>query len=284
MTPEIPVTPAPVDADPTINTFEGLFSESIDFTPAPVTPQEPIAPEPITPADTDEKRYQYWQSETQKAQARNAELEYIKPVADILAERPDIAKTIETMLKSDGLQPVVEPLQKPILPPKPPDYDPVSAVTDPDGTSAKWMKAQAEYQEQLVQYLEKKDALRDQVIQEREQRNTAREQESQRMARVRVDLAKRGLTQSEAEEFIKFSSNPRVELDTVLSVWRASKADPAVQAEKLKKEAELKKRMDRMETPLPGLGGGNPPPPVERNDSDQFSDSMIAYANRFKKK
>ena len=188
------------------------------------------------------------------------------------------------MLKKDTSKPVVNTLQKPTPPQKPADFDAMSAMTDPSSTSGQYLLAQQNYQESLVHYLEQKDALREKAIEEREYLAVQREQEQQKMARVRVDLAKRGLTPSEAEEFLKFSSNPRVELDTVLSVWRASKKDPAAEAEKLKKEAELKKRQERGGIPLPGIGGGATPVDPAMDDSEAFSEGIIAYANRHKKK
>jgi hypothetical protein len=285
----------PNDADKMDNdakdTFASIFTESIvagpevsedvvtDPAPVPVTPEPQKSDNEVA-----EERYRYHQSRADKAEAQLRELEYVKPVADILAERQDIAETIESMLKKQDPEPVKETLQKPTPPSKPEDFDTMSAMSDPSSSSGKYLKAYQEYQEQVVNYLEQKDALRERVLQEREQKALAKEQEGQKMARVRVDLAKRGLTPSEAEEFLKFSSNPRVELDTVLSVWRASKKDPAAEAEKLKKEAELKRRNERSLTPLPGIGGGgNPVTEPTGDESEQFSDSLIAYANRYKK-
>lgn len=243
------------------------------------------------PDDPERKRFKYWQSKHDKAQAElskaKADLEAFKAVpkeavevAKAILEYPDAVKVLEEYL-STGKKPAapqmagnsareqLKTLKRPEAPTKPEDFDEDEAITDPRSESAKYFKAERQYERQLQEYLLKRDELRDLVEVEVENSRRQQEQAIAQQTQLRKELqAKHGIAAAEIDDFFAVVNSKPTTEDMVL-YYKAKKGALKTVAQVSQKKQELEKKAD--------LTKKNPPPPGTRsggvqgkNDSNQF--------------
>lgn len=239
------------------------------------------------PDDPEKKRFKYWQSQADKVKAENKalkkELEAFKAVpneavdlAKTLLEQPDVVQVVQEYLTTGkrpaapqaqvtGAREQLKALKPPAAPQVPENYDEDDALTDPKSESAKYLRAERQYDKDLKEYLLKREQLRDLAEQEAE---TLREQQARQEAQtrqVRRELtAKHGLQAAEVDEFFEVVSKaPSIE-DMVL-YYKAKKGLLKAAAQTQQKKQELDKKAELAKknplppgTRTPGAGGGKP--------------------------
>ena len=116
--------------------------------------------------DNEQVRYQYWQSQADKAKAKIAELEQqleeMKPLTylqEVLLNDPELLSIVNNRLsKSVKTQQQQAPMAAPV---PPPDFDPLE-MHDPNTPSGRYWQQMQEYQANLVE--QKLSSLKDEIL------------------------------------------------------------------------------------------------------------------------
>lgn len=236
----------------------------------------------------DPSRIEYWQSRADKATKRADMLQAVEPVAQLLADRPDVREAIRKMV-FEGTPPAAatkqEPeLVKPEAPKKPDGYDEVSAVNDPTSDSFKYRLAKEAYAEKLVDYMEKRDAKTQGQLAQQMQHQQQQQQRQAAMAELKVKLQGHGIAGDEADEFITTMSDPQqVTLDNLVQLFRIKKGSTsdAQKAAQRAKDILDRKAKQASPPPLAVEGGEQPPSPAEEDEGSKlFSDSLMQGARK----
>lgn len=127
------------------------------FTPGFGQTEEPAQEESVeatpdanyeTPQDNEEVRYQYWQSEADKAKNEN---EQLKKTVEILQQT--IQKPAETQPEVESSEPEIEPFRDaPQRPSKPAGFNRAEAIDDPNSASAQYLDAMDSYRDDMDIY------------------------------------------------------------------------------------------------------------------------------------
>jgi hypothetical protein len=232
------------------------------------------------PDDPEKKRFKYWQSKHDKVSAElnkaKSELESFKTVPK---EAVDIAKAIledanavavlEEYLKT-GRNPLkaqpsgpsaieqMKSLQRPTEPTKPEDYDEDDAITDPKSESAKYLRAERQYEKDLRNYLLKREELRDKAEEEKTQVRLEAERRREYDQKLRRELTtKHGIAAGELDEFFQVVTAQPTNEDMVL-FYKAKKGllKQVAQVTQKKQELEKKAELAKKNPPAPGTKTG----------------------------
>ena len=172
---------------------------------------------------SDKERFEYWQSIADKKQNKLTETEQamnalkekvdsfgkIAPIAEYIQKNPDLLKVINDHVSgkrvADTSKLDAPALTKPEKPVRPANYDAAEALTDPDSESFKYRSAMNDYQDNMVDYLEKADTQK----QNARQQEYHKQQQQQAMNNIQSELiANYGYTKETAPQFIEKYSNP----------------------------------------------------------------------------
>jgi hypothetical protein len=135
------------------------IENSVDdiFTPGFGQTEEPVQEEAVettpevnyeTPQDNEEVRYQYWQSEADKAKNEN---EQLKKTVEILQQT--IQKPAESQPEEISSEPEIEPFRDaPQKPSKPAGFNRAEAIDDPNSASAQYLDAMDSYRDEMDIY------------------------------------------------------------------------------------------------------------------------------------
>ena len=251
--------------------------------PEPVAASEPEETLPTqvepTPDEKDKQRFEYWQSVAQKREAELERLKFAAPVARLLDEKPEIAAKIDEIIAGRAeVRSVPTPeelLQRPDVPVRPNNFDELEAFQNPESESFKYRKQVEDYNRNLVEYIDKRDQLRDQRIQKQDAERQQAEQARVETAKLKLDLAKSGLSDAEQEDFIqKMSSRESLKLENLVKLYRMSNGPTPDDIKRQEAAEALARRTARHEVPLPAAVGGSPSQ-VQLEEGDQFSASLI---------
>lgn len=236
-------------------------------------------------AKNDEKRYEYWQSQT--AQRDNQ-------LSEIQRQNEQLQTQMQAM---QAPQPEAEPVEEfpapPERPKKPRTFSREEAYNDPNSESARyvdeyeeWRDDTSEYntlkQEYTVKQMQSKLDAQEKSRQDEIKRQEAYSAQQQQMADVNTHLQGHyGFDGNDAQEFIQQMSDPNsLSLDNLVQLYRLQKGQGQPQPNAgPSPEFQQTQRAQQIPSPMgvqTGQGGGND----ARTDSDKIMDNMIGAFNK----
>tara|TARA_X000001388_G_scaffold51293_1_gene37143 strand:+ start:2230 stop:3102 length:873 start_codon:yes stop_codon:yes gene_type:complete len=255
-------------------------SVSMGETPTenPVGTGEPITeqqPNETSPRD-DSTRFEYWQSQADKAKgelsAIRNELEYYKTNAvPQNVDQQGLPSNGQTQGHPQGLQ---EPsLKEPTAPERPHSYNEVDAYNDPQSESFKYRIAKESYRDQYLDFLTKKDQVRDQEMQQQYQQQM-QQQQTQMVQQQAMSHAVNnfGWENQKAAEFVRWSQNPEnLTLDNLAKLFELrTNPNPVVK----QRTEEMQNQAGRLAVPkTAAVQTGQSEQP--RSDEQLFSDALL---------
>ena len=258
----------------------------------PVTGKEVAAPinqtteNGVDPKE-DTNRYEYWQSQADKAKSElsglREELDYYRnslaPVEQIIRQNPEVLDSLEAKL-SNG-QPAGQPqmgvqqtsLKEPIEPEKPVNYNEVDAYNDPESKSFQYRVAKENYRDEYLGYLRNVDAQRQaEMNYAYQQQMQAQQAEAIRQQAYSHAVNNYGWDNKKASEFIEWSSAPEnLSMDNLAKLFELrTNGNPVVQ----QKTQEMQNQAQRLSVPKdPSVMTGKSEQP--RTDEQAFSDALL---------
>ena len=239
VTPEVKGTPESEPVTEGINPLEGFFrangvepEEQTDdpfatdeIVPAsPPQEQEQVAQE--KPEDNDEKRYQYWQSEADKARNENAQLAQRLQALEQQANQSQ--PTVDDGVEDDRSFPPPPPKAS-----KPSNFSRSEALEDPSSESAKYMDDVDEWRDEMDDYNRLQSEYNLAIVEEEKQKmqderdNIMRQQaEAQQRQQQMADIHTHLKTQYQASDeeiaqFVDIMDKPEsVTLDNLFKLYR----------------------------------------------------------------
>ena len=236
-------------------------------------------------AKNDEKRFEYWQSQT--AQRDNQ-------IAEIQRQNEQLQAQMNAMQNAPTEE--AEPEEKfpapPEKPKKPRTFSREEAYADPNSESARYLDEYEEWrddmsdyntlkQEYTVKQMQSKLDAQEQARQDEIQRQQAHAAQQQQMADVNAHLQGHyGFDSNDAQEFIQQMSDPNsLSLDNLVQLYRLQKGQGQPQPNAgPSPEFQQTQRAQQIPSPMgvqTGQGGGND----ARSDSDKIMDSLISDFN-----
>lgn len=218
------------------------IENSVDdiFTPGFGQTEEPVQEEAVettpevnyeTPQDNEEVRYQYWQSEADKAKNEN---EQLKKTVEILQQT--IQKPAESQPEEISSEPEIEPFRDaPQKPSKPAGFNRAEAIDDPNSASAQYLDAMDSYRDEMDIYnadkLEYESNLinieREALIEEQKRQKEAFEAEQrnqEQVSNITQQLRSQyNANDDEVNDFIQKMSDP--ESLNIDNLWRLYQMD-----------------------------------------------------------
>jgi len=281
-----------------VEMFQGELSQEIpsgnvptaDVDPA--TGQEVAAPinqtteNGVDPKE-DTNRYEYWQSQADKAKSElsglREELDYYRnsmaPVEQMLRQNPEVLDSLEAKLSNGqpaGQTPMgvqQTSLKEPTEPEKPVHYNEVDAYNDPQSDSFKYRVAKEDYRDKYLGYLRDVDAQRQAEMQQAYQQQMAQQQqEAIRQQAYSHAVNNYGWDNQKAGEFIQWASAPdNLSMDNLAKLFELrTNTNPVVQ----QKTQEMQNQAQRLAVPKdPSVITGKSEQP--RTDEQMFSDALL---------
>ena len=255
--------------------------------PSPVEVPTEQATEEESPIDNDVKRYQYWQSEADKARNENAQL----------AQRLEALEAQASQSQPDDMEPIEEELtfpDPPAKPGKPAGYSRTDALDDPSSESAKYLDAVDKWRDDMDEYNRLHQQYTQAVMVEERQKiqeeqrealriQAERETYSNNMAQMKQHLQKNyQASDDEIANFVEVMDDPNnITVDNLFQLYRMQNGNvgtqPMTQTAPNESFAQ-RKRAQSVPTPMgvvPGQSSSQP------NSNDSLMDSMI---NDYKKR
>lgn len=234
----------------------------------------------------DSTRFEYWQSQADKAKGElntiRQELDYYKnslaPVEQMIRNNPQVLDQLEQS-PSNG-QPQAYPnglqetsLKEPSAPERPHSYNEVDAYNDPESDSFKYRLAKEQYRDNYLEFLQKKDQVREQEMQQAYQQQM-QQQQTQMVQRQAMSHAVNnfGWDQQKAAEFVSWSQSPdNLTLDNLAKLFELrTNTNPVVQ----QRTQEMQKQAERLSVPkTAAVQTGKAEEP--RSEQQKFNDAFF---------
>ena len=225
----------------------------------------------------DSTRFEYWQSQADKAKgelnALRGELEYFKQNAAVnqQAGQQYSPSNEQAQGHPNGLQ---EPLLKePTAPEKPHSYNEVDAYNDPESDSFKYRIAKESYRDNYIDFLNKKDRIRDQEMQRAYQAQMQQQQLQMVQQSAHSHAVNNfGWDNQKAAQFVEWSQNPsNLTLDNLAKLFELrTNTNPVVQ----QKTQEMQNQSQRLSVPkTASVQTGKSEEP--RDEQQQFNDAFF---------
>ena len=275
---------------------EGSVSEVFDDPELPVEPElsatqeEPQSqeiPSEQPPADNDEVRYQYWQSQADK----------LKNERDMLQQQfNQLATTNQTQSQTQQVEeaePEIEFPDAPEKPHKPYNFSMEEAMSDPSSESAKFVQSEQAWREEMDDHKNLQFEYQMAILQdEREQmqaqraqdiqRNEAERQQAEQVNSIRQQVMDNYKVDSQvADDFVRVMSDPSsISMDNLWKLYANDKGydSPQSQAKTPSEEFKQVKRAQQVPASM-----GVMPSQSRQNDGsveDKIIDSMISDYNK----
>jgi len=267
------------------NQSEETPSETkLEPSPVEVTPEE-VAAEPAI--DNDVKRYQYWQSEADKARNENAQLrEVLSSRAE--APQPEPVEQVEEQVFPDP----------PAKPSKPRNFSRGDVMDDPQSDSAVYMDAVDNWRDDMDEYNRLHSQFTQAVVQEERERLNNERQEIQRnivekekyeanMSQMGQHLQKQyNASPDEIQQFVSVMDDPKnITVDNLFQLYRMQNGgnqegipNPPVTQTASSDNFEQRKRAQQVPSPMGVVSGTTS---AQTSGSDSIFDSMVTdYKNR----
>ena len=273
------------------NTIESAFTDGNEGTPEPAPEGQPVQEnvekpqEPVQEVNNDEKRYQYWQSEADKAKAENQQLR-------------------EQLNRQPSTEPsqAEEPLmQEPEAFPPPPDkpqaprnYSREEAYNDPQSESARYLDEVESWRDDMSEYNTLKTQYQGAIMEERfqmqeeervanVQRQQAQQKQSAQAAQIKEHvMGHYGMTESETTDFMNKMSDPKsLNIDNLVQLYRLQQGGaPNQDTTNPMPSSDFQQVQNAQQVPSPmGVmpsGQGNTD---ERTFEDKVMDNLIGNFN-----
>jgi len=234
-----------------------------------------------TQSENDERRYQYWQSEADKAKNEITELK-----SQLNQPQPQQAQPAPVQEKEVEQFPPA-----PEKPQAPPGFNRAEAMEDPNSVSAQYLNQLDGWRDDIIQYnslkSEYQTALVSEQLQKQEsarqddiKRQQAYQQQQQQMNEVHQRVqGEFGLTNEEATEFVQTMSKPdSLTIDNLVQLYRLQKGSgqPTQQTQPTGPSDTFNQQARAQQVPSP-MGVL----PAQQNESttsaeDNIMDSMIS--------
>ena len=276
--PKIPVqgveVPAGEDATNT-NLFEvDTTGPSINETPVGEQQAESVQDsQETTPARDDPSRFEYWQSQADKAKGElnqtQQELAYFRDQAMAAQQQtPPNGQPNGQMVQQDSFQP-------PVKPEKPVNYNEVDAYNDPESVSFKYRLGKEKYNDDYITFIEDREVRREHEYADRYQKAMIeQEANSLRNSAYSHVVSSYSWTPNQANDFVKWASNPgNVTIDHLAKLYQMKDA-PNAQVQQRKDEV-IKQREIASFPRTAAVETGKSESPM--NDEDQFNASMMSW-------
>lgn len=224
--------------------------------------------------DEQKKRFEYWQSEHDKIKKERDTLAFAAPIAQLLKEKPELVLKLQEEITKSVVPTEVGP-KKPTPPERPIGYNEAEAYTAPESESFKFRQKYDVYREDMLRYMEEKDQLRDQIFSQGLQKQQEDERVRQAVAKLKVDLLAKGLTMSEAEEFVQYMNDPRnMTQENLVTLFKLKKGT----------YTPPKPKPNNAQPPIAGAEGGGDESerPGKKDFQKEFQDSLLGLGQRRK--
>ena len=281
-----------------VEMFQGELSQEIPSGNIPTTDVDPASGQEVaapisetTENSVDPKedtnRYEYWQSQADKAKSElsglREELDYYRnsmaPVEQIIRNNPEVLNSLEAKLSNGqpaGQTPMgvqQTSLKEPTEPEKPVNYNEVDAYNDPESKSFQYRVAKENYRDEYLGYLKNVDAQRQAEMQTQyEQQVAVQQQQAIQQQAYSHAVNNYGWDNAKANEFIKWASAPdNLSMDNLAKLFELrTNANPVVQ----QKTQEMQNQAQRLSVPKdPSVITGKSEQP--RTEEQQFSDALL---------
>ena len=272
------------EADRPVVENAGLQTEQPSIPMGEIPTENPVGTgEPITEEQTNEvsprddsTRFEYWQSQADKAKgelnALRSELDYYKTnTVPQNADQQGSPSNGQAQGHPQGLQ---EPsLKEPTAPERPHSYNEVDAYNDPESDSFRYRIAKESYRDQYIDFLTKKDQVRDQEMQAQYQQQMQQQQlrmvQSQAMSHAVNNF---GYDNQKAAQFVEWSQNPdNLTLDNLAKLFELrTNPNPVVK----QRTEEMQNQAGRLAVPkTAAVQTGQAEQP--RTEEQLFSDALL---------
>ena len=262
-------------------------SSEANAEPSPVEVPTEQATEEESPIDNDVKRYQYWQSEADKARNENAQL----------AQRLEALEAQASQSQPDDMEPIEEELsfpEPPSKPSKPSGYNRAEALEDPSSESARYLDSVDKWRDDMDEYNRLHQQYTQAVMVEERQRMQEEQREIQK-AQAEREIYQDNIrnmsshlkqqyqaSDEEIQNFVQVMDDPKnITVDNLFQLYRmqngTQQAQPMTQTAS-NESFEQRKRAQSVPTPMgvvPGQSSSQP------NSNDSLMDSML---NDYKKR
>ena len=164
-------------------------------------------------------------------------------------------------------------LKEPSAPERPHSYNEVDAYNDPESDSFKYRLAKEQYRDEYLGYLQQKDQVREEEMQQAYQKQM-QQQQAQMIQRQAMSHAVNnfGWDQTKAAEFVAWSQNPQnLTMDNLAKLFELrTNTDPVVQ----QRTQEMQNQAERLAVPkTAAVQTGKAEQP--RTDEQLFSDALL---------
>ena len=260
-------------------------------------PEGPTEPSPIAeetnpvegsiPAKEDPTRYEYWQSQRDKAVTENQRLqqrlEYyqgtLDPIARELERNPQILDTLEASVSggqangSYGNEINSGSPQMPVKPQKPVQYNEVDAFNDPESDSYAYRQQMDTYRDNMQDYLFQREESRDQQYQS----YMARQQENMMLNQVQSHMLNSyKWNNNKVSDFMQWAQNPaNITVDRLAKLYELENTPSQSESQLAQKKQAMQNQANRMNIPrTTAVEKGQAPPPM--NDEDMFNAGLMS--------
>ena len=271
---------------------DGAETNDVSEPATELEPTEQVQTPENTEGNTDEQRYQYWQSrydqkasEFDEMSKKLNEFENIAPIAEYIQSNPDVLKNVASSLSGDA-PPVpsqeksLELPQNPTRPTKPTNYDATEAVMDADSDSYKYRVSMEDFRDNMIDYQEQREivAMEQLKVKEAEiaQRQADYQAEQSKNAMLSQLVSDYGYTPEKAQDFVQYYSSPEsITLDNLVNLDKMRSAPSQQEVATRQKAQSMASRSEMAKVPTPaGIASGQAEP--EYSEEDLFNMSLMA--------
>lgn len=240
--------------------------QTVEESPEPAQETAPINKE-------DHNRFEYWQSQYDKAQGENMKLRQ---------ELTQVAQAVQSMQAQNSQpsngQPTGVPnqeasLQKPVRPQRPHTYNEVDAFNDPESESFKYRQSLDEYRDGVIDYYDRRDQVMEQEVMRQQQQFQQQRNDVEARQYMMNNV---GWDEQKTAGFMEWARNPQnVTFEHLAKIYEQQIAPTPDQIARQQKVEEMQNMQQRMEVPrTTAVTTGTTPPP--QSDEDAFSASLLA--------
>jgi hypothetical protein len=240
--------------------------QTVEESPEPAQETAPINKE-------DHNRFEYWQSQYDKAQGENMKLRQ---------ELTQVAQAVQSMQAQNSQpsngQPAGVPnqeasLQKPVRPQRPHTYNEVDAFNDPESESFKYRQSLDEYRDGVIDYYDRRDQVMEQEVMRQQQQFQQQRNDVEARQYMMNNV---GWDEQKTAGFMEWARNPQnVTFEHLAKIYEQQIAPTPDQIARQQKVEEMQNMQQRMEVPrTTAVTTGTTPPP--QSDEDAFSASLLA--------
>ena len=275
---------------------EGSVSEVFDEPEAPLEPEmaatnvveeseQQETPSEQPPADNDEVRYQYWQSQADKLKNERDALQH-------QFNQLAVNNQPQQQQEAREAEPEVEFPDPPEKPQRPYNFNMDEAISDPQSESAKFVREEQSWRDEMDDYKNLQFEYQMAMLEdEREQMRTQRQQDIQRREAEQHEVAQMQnikqqvmnqykVDSSVAEDFVRVMSDPSsISMDNLWKLYSSDKGYGSPQEQAA--PSEEFKQVQRAQQVPPSMGVmPSQSRQSEGNVEDKIIDSMISDYNK----